>query len=446
MTATSLEVAGLDDEGRGTGEVEGATWHVGGALPGDRVRATVEHRSPHRPEAWARLVALERPSVDRVAPVCPATGRCGGCPLGALRYEAQAAWKAARLERALARVPGAPPPAPFGAAPAPTGYRGSSKLVYGIATPGAWPTLGGYAPRSHAVVDLAGCKVVRPVLEAVRGAVLAVLRDARIEPHDEAAGAGDLAYVVLRAGARDDVMVTLVGPDLDRLAALGPAIAGAHAAIAGVAANRRPRGNAIFGGETRALVGATELVEAVGPVQVLLSPTAFFQVNREVAARIYADLADFVVPRAGGAVIDAYAGVGGIALTLAARGVADVTGLELNADAVRDAVRAAARAGVGARFVAADAADGLLARAAEGPIDAVVVNPPRRGLDGRMAAALGRARPRLLAYVSCDPDTLARDLERLSADGLRIASVRGYDMHPQTPHVEALALLERGLA
>ncbi len=153
-----------------------------------------------------------------------------------------------------------------------------------------------------------------------------------------------------------------------------------------------------------------------------------------------------MVPRAGGAVIDAYAGVGGIALTLAARGVADVTGLELNADAVRDAVRAAARAGVGARFVAADAADGLLARAAEGPIDAVVVNPPRRGLDGPMAAALGRARPRLLAYVSCDPDTLARDLERLSADGLRIASVRGYDMHPQTPHVEALALLERGLA
>src|SRR5689334_4672184 len=98
----SLEIDDLDDDGRGIGRHEGAAVHVAGALPGDRATVELEHRSPHRAQAWARLVAIERASPARVPGCCPATGRCGGCPLGALAYREQLETKRSRLTRALA--------------------------------------------------------------------------------------------------------------------------------------------------------------------------------------------------------------------------------------------------------------------------------------------------------------------------------------------------------
>ena len=437
--ALTLDIVDLDDEGRGVGHDSDVRVHVAGALPGDRARVSLEHRSPHQPAAWARLVTLEAESPSRVTPVCPATGRCGGCLLGAFDYGAQLAWKERRLAGAL---DGLHTPAQLVPSQSASAYRNSARLVYGRPRRDAAVCLGGYAPRSHHLVDLAGCRVIEAPLEEVRGAVLGALRVRDVAPYDERTRQGLLAYVALRGNARGEVLVTLVGPELTALEPLAD-LAATHPAIAGVAANRRGSGNAIFGRRTVTLAGRGELADEVGGVRVILSPTAFFQVNRAVATRIYADLADALLRHAPRSVVDAYAGVGGIALTLAARGVTEVSGIEVNTDAVRDAGRAAEEARLSVRFVAADAALGLRAEAATRAVDAVVVNPPRRGLDPAMRAAIGEIRPRLVAYVSCDPDTLARDLRELVAQGLTIESVRGYDMHPQTPHVEALAILTR---
>lgn len=405
----SLTVDDLDEDGLGCGRHEGATVHVFGALPGDRALVDVEHRSPHAPRAWGRLVALERPSPDRVSPSCPATGRCGGCPLGALRDTAQLAWKATQVAGATH---------PIVPSPKSLGYRNQSKLVFGRLR-GA-PTLGAFAPRTHQVVDITGCRVVEPVLEEVRAALLPALED--VTPYDEKTHTGDLAYVLLRSNWRGEVLVTLVGPNV-------PAISRAvHPAIAGVCANDGPRGNAIFGAATRVLDGAGELEERVGEVQLLLSPTAFFQVNRDVAALIYAAIDAWIAPDA--RVADLYAGVGGIARTLAARG-RPVVAIESNTDAVRDAQRVPSSV----RFMAGDAATSPL------DIDAIVVNPPRKGLSTELCTALNASRAGQLAYVSCDPRTLARDLGRLGA--YTAERIQPYDMHPQTAHVETLALLRR---
>ena len=213
-----LDIDGLDPEGRGLGRDRGLEIHVAGALPGDHISAEVEHRSPHRPEAWARLLGIERSSPDRVAGSCPATGRCGGCPLGALGYPAQQAWKARRLERLLAPLNHVPDV--FVPAPSALGYRGQAKLVYGRDARSGEVCLGAYAPRSHDIVDLAGCRVVEPVLESVRAALLAALRSAGVTPYEERKNDGLLAYVVLRANVDARVLVTLVGSDLDELARL----------------------------------------------------------------------------------------------------------------------------------------------------------------------------------------------------------------------------------
>jgi 23S rRNA (uracil1939-C5)-methyltransferase len=432
------DIGELEDEGRGVLRDGGLAVHVAGALPGERVTVEIEHRSPHRPQAWARLLEVLSPAAERRPPCCPATGHCGGCALGVLSYEAQLAFKAARLERALAQVPGSPPPAAIVPSPRPLGYRCLSKLVYAATPVGL--ALGGYAPRTHTLVDLAGCHVTEPVLETLRAHLLAGLLTAGATPVDEQTGAGLVAHVVLRSNAMGEVLATLVGPDLDALARLAERLP-PHPALIGIAGNRGGAGNAIFGAETRLLRGREELIERVGAIELFLSPTAFFQVNREVAARLYADLAAALAADLGGLVVDAYAGVGGIALTLARSGAAHLLGIEVHAAAVRDAERAAKRAAVSARFVAADAAEGL--RAITEPISVLVVNPPRRGLDEAMRAAIGAARPTTIAYVSCDPSSLARDLAVLRDAGWALAQARAYDMHPQTPHVETLAILRR---
>ena len=440
MDVLTLEVTDLDDEARGVASHEGAAVHVAGAWPGETVRAELEHRSPHKPEAWARLLTVDRGCAARVAPVCPATGRCGGCPLGTLSYEAQLAYKQARLVKAVAGIEGAAP-GPIVASPAPLRYRSFAKLVYGPSDAGV--CLGGYAPRSHALVDLAGCQVVTPTIEAVRAALVIALRALEVVPYDETSGQGLLSYVALRENARGEVLGTLVGTDLDALATLAPRLLAAHPALVGIAGNLRARGNAIFGAETRTIAGLAELQEQVGAASLLLSPTAFFQVNRAIAARIYGDLADAIVSGIRGATVDLYAGVGGITQTLAARGVTALVGIEVNPAAARDASRAAERGKLAARFVATDAAAGLRTEAERGAIDTIIVNPPRRGLDEAVRTAISAARPAQLAYVSCDPDSLARDLAILVAGGLRVRQLGAYDMHPQTAHIETLAILAR---
>ena len=407
-----MDITDLDDDGLGRANHADREMLVAGALPGDRVRVEVEHASPHGKRSWGRLLGLERPSPDRVAPVCPATGRCGGCPLGALAYPAQLAWKAALVERTVG------PSLPIVPSPRQVGYRNHAKLVYGRAH--GRLTLGGYAPRSHHLVDLAGCRVIEPVLEEVRAALLAALIERDVEP-------AILAYVVLRANHAGQVLVTLVGTVSDALGELHAA----HPAIVGVCANDGPDGNAIFGRTTRTLWGARELDDRVGTVLLHLSSTAFFQINRDVAAAIYAAIDAWTA--AGTRVADVYAGVGGIALTLAPG--RDVVGVEVNAAAVADASRAARGR---ARFIADDAARGL---GTLGTLDALVVNPPRKGVERPVVDAIEDASPAQIAYVSCNPVSLARDLALLPA--YELESVRAYDMHPHTAHVETLALLRR---
>ncbi|HVR61585.1 MAG TPA: 23S rRNA (uracil(1939)-C(5))-methyltransferase RlmD, partial [Polyangia bacterium] len=382
--SVSLRCIGVDDEGAGicTGAGESAV-HVRGALPGEVVTAAVEHVSPHRPHAWGALEAIAWPSPERRAPVCPAFGPCGGCVLQHWDVAAQRAWKTERVRAALAAHPALAEVGvePCVASPLDLGYRNNAKLVCARDAGGAL-ILGAYAPRSHDVVELRGCRIVEAPLDAATVALAEALRAAGVEPYDERRLTGVLRYAVLRANFRGQVLATLV--TARRAWAAGAAVAADLVArcpaVAGVVQNVNPtRGNVIFGEEEIALGGAPALLEEIGPARLRLSSRAFFQANRGVAALAYAHIARALGPveRA----VDAYSGVGGIALTLATQARA-VVGIESNAAAIADASAAAANAGIThVHFVVADAAEGLraLAPGAPGTADAVVLNPPRKG-------------------------------------------------------------------
>jgi 23S rRNA (uracil1939-C5)-methyltransferase len=441
--ALSLVCDDLDDEGAGLAAHGAARVHVAGALPGERVSATVTHVSAHRPEAWARLDLIDEPSPARRPPACPAYGSCGGCVLQHLDVAAQLEWKGERVRRALAAHPALAGVSVGAGVPSPRalGYRNRSKLVCASADGGV--VLGAFAPRSHDVVDLLGCRISEAPLEDVAAGLRGLLAGAGVAPYDERTFAGTLRHVVLRANAAGQVLAVLVvaRPGVPEVEALARALRAAQPQVVGVIENvNRTRGNVIFGDEERVIEGEATLEDRVGDVRLRLSPRAFFQANRDVAALAYAAIARELAVQQAETVVDAYCGVGGIALTLARQGAA-VLGIEEHSAAIDDATASAALNGVtNARFVAGDVAVKLrdVPRA-----DVVVLNPPRKGCGSSALVEVARLRPRAIAYLSCDPVTLARDLAALTERGFRVRSVTPFDMMPHTPHVEALAILDR---
>jgi 23S rRNA (uracil1939-C5)-methyltransferase len=203
------------------------------------------------------------------------------------------------------------------------------------------------------------------------------------------------------------------------------------------------RGNAIYGAEDLLLSGTPALEDEIDGVRLRLSPRAFLQANRDVAALAYRAIADAARLTGSETIVDAYAGVGGIALTLAPRAFA-VIGIEENGAAVDDATASAALNGVThARFVSGDVAPRLAELAQTGlRADLVVLNPPRKGCAPAVLEEVARLAPRTILYLSCDPTTLARDLGWLAARGFRTRSLAPFDMLPHTPHIEVLAVVE----
>ena len=446
----------LDDDGAGVCEAEGRRLHVRGALPDERVDVVVEHLSRRSPVGWARLLTVERASPARRPPACAAFGLCGGCLLQHLDYEAQLVWKRDRVARAVAAHPvlASVNVEACVASPRPLGYRNRSKLV--VARTGPAPkgrlVLGAFAPRSHDVVDLAGCRIAEPPLDETAAALRTLLDEAGVRAYDERTLTGDLRHVVLRANHQGEVLaVWIVARPLPDGVALARRFRAARSEVIGVVEHEnRSRGNAIFAdanvdaGNERLLDGVGEIEERIDvagrAVRLRLAPGAFFQANRAVAALAYAAIARALAIQSTERLVDTYCGVGGIALALA-RDAAGVIGIESHAGAVAGATASAALSGVAnARFVAGDAAQALgqIDRA-----DVAVLNPPRKGCAPEVLAELGRLGPRTIAYLSCDPETLARDLALLATHRYRARGVTPFDMLPHTPHVEALAIVDR---
>jgi 23S rRNA (uracil1939-C5)-methyltransferase len=441
----------LDQHGAGVSEVsfggERLVLHVAGLLPGEEARVRLDYVSVHQRggtrEAWAASCEPRVRSPERESPWCPAFGACGGCSQMHMGYAAQLAWKQTRVQSELAAGYALAPLSVEACVPSPLtrGYRNQAKYVYGHERDSEALVLGSFAPRSHAIVDMAGCSMVEPAIEEVRRALLAVLIDEQVEPFDEVRRTGVLRYAIVRATAQSEVLVTLVVARSDWQGAerVATALRAAYPQVRGVVLNLNTgTGNTLFGAHERLLAGQPTVDDTVGDVHVRLSSRSFFQVNRHVAARIYRDLATSLPARCQ-RIADVYSGAGGIALSLASR-AAEVLAIEENAAATGTAVALLAERG-GAdnvRFLTGDAAHCLTDVHAA---DVVVLNPPRTGCAGEVLAAVAGIAPRALLYLSCSPSTLARDLARLVRAGAAIERVTPYDMMPHTPHVETLAYL-----
>ncbi len=441
---TDVTAHGLDETGCGIGDSEGRRLHVADLLPGERAEVAIDHVSPHKPEAWARIVRrLGAASADRVAPACPAFGRCGGCTWQHLAYPAQLAAKRERVVTAL----GAQPVQVVAARPSPAelGYRNKGKYVVGAAGNGD-VILGAYAPRSHHVVDTLGCRVVAPIIDEIAVWVRGAAAGAGLVPYDEKTRAGELRYVIIRESDGDVMIILVVTSAVARAKLENVANAMAkHPAVHGMVAitNDRRDGAIVPSGSTaRVLIGHGYLVEKLAGVPIEVGAAEFLQVNRLQAAAMYARVAELAQPAR--RAVDLFAGLGGIGLHLARAGT-EVVAVEIDRDAVAQLRRAAEAARLPLTAIAGDAgniAEDVRARLGEAP-DVVIVNPPRKGLAGAEALVVELAAPTVI-YVSCGPESLGRDLAALAAHGYHPDAIEPFDLMPGTAQIETVVRLRTG--
>lgn len=446
---TDVDIESIALNGDGVARLGRTPLLVPFTIPGERVRVRlIAARAGARS---ATLVEILRASPHRVEPGCrhfgPAAeaGRtCGGCAWQHIAYPEQLRLKTDLVTRLVrARVPSAPAARPMLAATPlddPWHFRNKVHFVVERAHSGAL-TIGHYMRFSRRVVAVREC----PVHDERGNVVAFALRDAC-----QRADTREIKSIAVRAGySRIETMATLVvATEADKRVrqASRRALAG-PAAPTSLHVNVHPRGDAfIFGRDTRHIAGPERLREDVAGASFLISPTSFFQTNVR-AAEILVDQVLAAIPR-GAAVLDLYAGAGLFALPLALRGDT-VVAIEENRAAVADgeaSLRLSRVPDGRCRFIAkpVEAALGSRGRLAARRFDAVVLDPPREGCDPSLIERVfGERIAARAVYVSCDPESLARDLARIIAHGYAIESMQPVDMFPHTPHIETVVVLGR---
>jgi 23S rRNA (uracil1939-C5)-methyltransferase len=410
MNTFELELTTITHGGAALGRHEGRAIFVPYALPGETAR--VEITEDRERYAFARLVEVLEPSPDRVAPPCPHFGidGCGGCQWQHADYPAQLRFKAEIVADQLARIGKIAEPPVRPTIPDPEGWAYRNHAQFRSASGGG---LGFQAASSNRTVAIDECPILHPLL-----ADLYATLDLELE---------NLLRLSLRAGtATGDLMLVFETND-----DLPPALE-SDLPVSCVLL--------LSDGQHANLIGSNHITEVVAGRAYRVSAPSFFQVNTPQAAQLVRLATGYLDLQGDETVLDAYCGVGLFTAHLAER-AGLVVGIELVPAAVDDLLENTAE------FDNVDVIEGPVEAVLpdlDFSIDAVVVDPPRAGLDRFALDALIAGAPARLVYVSCDPATLARDVKRLAAAGYRLVEVQPVDMFPQTYHVESVALFTHG--
>ncbi|MFZ0427688.1 MAG: 23S rRNA (uracil(1939)-C(5))-methyltransferase RlmD [Acidobacteriota bacterium] len=454
-----LEIESAAYEGTTVGRVEGFVVFVPYAVPGDRVRAKVVRR--RRKYAEAAIEEVLRPSPDRIEPRCSYFGTCGGCRLQNVAYARQLDEKREQVTDLLERIGHfqEPPVAPTLPAPDPFLYRNKMEFSFGnrrwltrdeIAAGGTLErdfALGLHVPgRFDRILDLHECHLQAEWTPRLVNRVRRLAVEQGWEPYDTIEHTGFLRNLVIRTGqqtGQNMVVLVTTSSNPDRTGRLARCLQDEFPEVTTLINSVNSTRSPVAVGEEEIVVyGPGYLEEQIRGRVFRITPSAFFQPNTLQAERLFGVVEDFCRLSSDDLLFDLYCGLGSIGLVLASR-VRRVVGIESHAEAVRLAVLNAAQNGIGnAVFQAGDA---LLAlkpdfQRRQGRPDVVVLDPPRVGLHPDVVQALLRTKPPRIVYTSCNPATLARDLQLLS-ERYRLEAVQPVDMFPQTYHIEAVAAL-----
>ena len=435
---------GLDAEGRGMVEFNGRKFAIKGLLPGELATMELVYRAK---DTGARLCQVLEPSSDRVEPACAVFDKCGGCQLLHMSETAQKAFKQGLCEDLLG---GFGKVRPILTAENPKNYRNKVHAAFARKMVGHGSKIisGIFEEESHRVIETTDCLIQDKRAAEYLRTVRKLMQDTHTEPYNEDTGRGTLRYVFLRTGRKSgEVLMALVTgtQEFPAKAKFAAEIRKKHPEIVTLIHNINPQKNSmVLGKKETVLYGNGYITDTLCGHIFRISVNSFYQVNSEQTEVLYKTAVELAKLTKEDTVIDAYCGIGTISL-MAADYAGKVIGVEVNAQAVKDAKDNAKRNNcTNVEFICQDAGAFMREQAKKGIAPQVVfMDPPRAGSDDAFLSSLVTMAPERVVYISCNPETQARDLKMLVAKGYKVEVIQPVDMFPGTKHVEVACCLQR---
>ncbi len=376
--------------------------------------------------------------------ICPVAKKCGGCTYQGVPYREQLKKKQKQVEKLLGEFG---PVEPILGMEQPFYYRNKVHAVFDRKRDGTIVS-GIYQEGSHRVVPVESCQIEDQLADGIIGTIRGLLKSFRIAVYREDTGFGLFRHVLIRRGfTSGQVMVVLVlaSPVMPSKNNFVKALRKEHPEITTVVLNVNDRNTSMVLGERNITIyGPGYIEDTLCGCRFRISPSSFYQVNPVQTEVLYQKAMEFAGLTGKERVLDAYCGIGTIGL-IAAGKAGQVIGVELNRSAVSDAIgNAKANKISNARFYQGDAGEFMvqLARQRE-QMDVVFMDPPRAGSDEAFLSSLVQLSPGRVVYISCNPETQARDLKYLKKKGYTVKKIQPVDMFPMTGHVETVVLLSK---
>ncbi len=375
---------------------------------------------------------------------CPVHKKCGGCQLTNLSYPEQLKYKEKLVTGLLGRYCRVQP---IVTGESPYYYRSKVQAAFGV-TSGGMVVSGVYQSSTHNIVKMDACLLDDPRADAIIVSVRELLVSFKLPVYNERTGKGFLRHVLVKvARGTGEIMVVLVTGTAAFKSKndFCKALLRKHPEITTIVQSVNDKYTSlVLGDRETVLYGDGYITDELLDKKFRISPKSFYQVNYGVTQKLYAAVIEFAALNGTARVVDAYAGVGTIGMLLSDH-AGTVLSVENNPDAVRDAKRNAKLNGItNMRFVCADASDFLKEMAKNGETaDVVVMDPPRAGSTPAFIRSVCSLAPEKVVYVSCNPETLARDVQLFVKLGYRVKKCQPFDMFPNTNHVECITLMIR---
>lgn len=438
-------VTGYTNEGQGVSKIDGFVVFINGAVLGDELLIKIIKVTKNI--SYAIIEKIIKPSINRITPECDVFYKCGGCATFNMTYDEELEFKRQKVENVIKRI-GKIDFSVSEIIGSDLQSRYRNKAQFPLGTKDGQAVAGFYRKNSHDVTPTKDCLIQTKNSNNITNFIVDFCNKNNISIYNEANHKGLIRHIYIRTGFKtDEILVCLVTtnykiPHIDELVSQ---LTRTFPEIISVLLNKNSeKTNKVLGEDYKILFGNGVLTDVLCGNKFEISPQAFYQVNRDSAEKLYEKAIDFSDLNKNQTVLDMYCGVGTITLAVS-KYVKNVIGIEIVPKAIVDAKRNAQINDIhNAEFICADArlasAD-IVSKKIK--IDTVIVDPPRKGLDIDTINSIIKINPEKITYVSCDPATLARDINIFSQNGYELKKAIAFDLFPRTHHVESVVLLQK---
>ena len=438
-----LNIISQNYEGLGVAKVDDLVVFVDGAIKGETVKAKITKVTKNY--AVAKLVEVIKASPNRIKPLCPYFNLCGGCSLLHMKYDAglnlkleafnETLRKIGKIVYKATKIYGMDNPYAYrNKIQMPAGINDKNKLVFGY-----------YQKDTHDVVAIEECLTQSDNVTMVINFIKNVCNELNITAYNEQTKTGVIRHILVRENKNNELMVVIVTNEekINKEDILVDKIINKFSNVISIVKNiNKMHNNVILGSDSICLFGKDEIEDEILGLKFKISHKSFFQINRIQTEKLYSLVLDYLGENAKDLnLIDAYCGVGSISLCLAKR-VKHVYGIEIVEEAIADAKNNAILNGISNSSFYAGKVEELIDNFIDKDIDCIVMDPPRKGVEEKVLKAIIDAKIKSIIYVSCNPATLARDLNILK-EYYDIKEISLVDMFCMTNGIESAVLLIR---